>query len=401
MKLYQEWMTDYEYFGDDYPNNVLLDDAKRRFEMQKQSLEGKNALIDGISERIVVQNHTNPLNQSKYDKKLSFDIESKVRTGSIVEFDNKKWLVVSKIFDKQAYKVGSVLECINTIQLNKDGILYDIPYVVFDNTALTRMGTESTKFFDVPQSRMMIMIQDNSINRQINRSDVFTLYDKDGVKDNYEILDINRARVPGLIIFELQWSAENQEIPTYSISITNGTDIQLTLAHTLQLNVQVYKDDELISPTPSQIIYKSSDNSIAEVDNTGLIQSINEGDAIITVKYGDLSTNINISVVDDAENNYIARIVNSPTSIVKGWSENFIGKFYNNGIDINTEETHFYLTADDGVSDTTLATITYQDTNGNCTILAGNKTGYVKLWFKNTDESIVSEPYRIKICNIY
>lgn len=335
-----------------------------------------------------------------YIKTIWVKEEDGLKIGDIIEFDNKKWICEDANFNGIHY-VGTINECKNVLTLNKNGVLYQIPYAVLDNVALTRMREDDNKFFSVPESMMMIMVADTEITRLIQRNEKFTLYNNNNIKDNYKIIDINRVRKPGLIIFELAWVATDQQLPNYELIITNGDNLEITLTQTIQLNVQVFENGKLLSPTPSQIIYKSSDNSIAEVDNTGLIQPINEGDAIITVKYGDLSTNINISVVDDAENNYIARIVNSPTSIVKGWSENFIGKFYNNGIDINTEETHFYLTADDGVSDTTLATITYQDTNGNCTILAGNKTGYVKLWFKNTDESIVSEPYRIKICNIY
>jgi len=111
MKLRQEWMTDKDYFGENYPNNRLLQDAIHRFEVQKQSMEGRDALIDGVQERVVVQNHTNPLNQAKYDKKISFDMDSKVHSGSVLEFDDKIWLLISKIFDKYAYKVGSVKEC--------------------------------------------------------------------------------------------------------------------------------------------------------------------------------------------------------------------------------------------------------------------------------------------------
>lgn len=133
MKIYNEWMTDNEYFGEDYPNNKLVDDAKYRFEIQKQSNEGKDALVDGVSERIVAQNHTNPLNQVKYDKKLSFDITSNVHTGSLIEFDDKKWLVTSMIFDKQAYKVASVQECNNTLRFyNKTGILFTVPCIFTD-----------------------------------------------------------------------------------------------------------------------------------------------------------------------------------------------------------------------------------------------------------------------------
>ena len=39
MRIYNEWMSDKDYFGDNYPNNMLLNDAKIRFEIQKKVLK--------------------------------------------------------------------------------------------------------------------------------------------------------------------------------------------------------------------------------------------------------------------------------------------------------------------------------------------------------------------------
>ena len=118
MLIRNSWMSDNQSFGDDYPNNLLLTDAIRRFEIQRtSSLEGEDVLVDGVPERVVVQNHTNPLNQSKYDKKISFAISSPAHSGSLLVFHGKTWLVTSKMFDKKAYKVGSVLECNQTLTI--------------------------------------------------------------------------------------------------------------------------------------------------------------------------------------------------------------------------------------------------------------------------------------------
>ena len=65
-----------------------------------------------------------------------------------------------------------------------------------------------------------------------------------------------------------------------------------------------------------------------------------------------------------------------------------------------SEQAEFYLTADDGISTTALASITSQ--NGNtCVVTAGSILGYVKLWCKNTSGTIISEPFRIQIKNIF
>ncbi|MBZ4646344.1 MAG: hypothetical protein JG777_1833, partial [Clostridia bacterium] len=67
-----------------------------------------------------------------------------------------------------------------------------------------------------------------------------------------------------------------------------------------------------------------------------------------------------------------------------------------------TETSEFWLTSDDGISTTTLATITSQDpVNNTCVVKAGSTLGYVKLWCRNTAGTIVSQPYRIQIRNIF
>ena len=117
MNLRQEWMSDYEYFDGDYPNNVFIDDVKASYERRKSGTDGKSGKIDSVSATFVAQNHTNPLNKAKYDKKLLVDSTQSIHTGSVVEFDSKKWLVTNKIFDRQAYKVTSVNEIIVFLSL--------------------------------------------------------------------------------------------------------------------------------------------------------------------------------------------------------------------------------------------------------------------------------------------
>ena len=52
MIIREEWMS-----GEKRPNESIIEDAKKRFELQKQSLEGKDAKIDDIPMRIVVQSY--------------------------------------------------------------------------------------------------------------------------------------------------------------------------------------------------------------------------------------------------------------------------------------------------------------------------------------------------------
>lgn len=203
MNLRTEWMTDAKYFGDNYPNNALLDDAKVTFEKVKSGSDGRDAKVDGVEERIVVQNHTNPLNQAQYDKKLLFDMTSRVRMGSIIEFDNKHWLVVRKIYDRPAWKLTSAVECVDTFTVYKNSTATTVYYHIENSIQLYRMGVDYGKYINVPEGQIVVRVQDNDTTALITRGEIYRIG-----RQNYKIIDIMDAIQPGILIFKMEWTAE-------------------------------------------------------------------------------------------------------------------------------------------------------------------------------------------------
>lgn len=327
MEIKNEWMTDYSYFGTDYPNNKLLDDAKYRFELQKQSLEGKDALIDGVSERIVAQNHTNPLNQEKYDKKLCFDISSNVHTGSIIEFDSKTYLVTSQIFSKQAYKVGSVLECVNTLNVYKNNTPYQIPCVVESGVRTSQLGTDKNTYIEMPSGTITMRLPNTEITRLIARDEVYQI----GLQ-SWQVKDINDIIEPGLLVFKLEYSQVAQETHVYGITILNGLSISIQEGSNLQLNVQATDNSEIVSsPTLS---YASSNELICTVDSSGLVSAIDGGSCVVSVSFNGVSDSININVIEVADNNYTYSLSSTSapdTEIKVNQTKTYTAQKYNNG----------------------------------------------------------------------
>lgn len=187
-------------------------------------------------------------------------------------------------------------------------------------------------------------------------------------------------------------------------------------------NVRLYSmgyDDGKYFPMPdSSIIVRIPNNSITKdisrnqifniSDESYKIVDINKviEDGIIVIKMEYSLEKQEIPVEEDPlpspqPSGLIAKIIDPIDSIIKNKSASYVGKFYDNdNKEIDTELAVFYLTDDDG-QPTSLATITEQSGDGFCTVLARNELGYVKLWMKNADESIVSEPVRIRIRNIF
>lgn len=409
MKLRNEWMSDNEYFGEEYPNNVLLESAIKRFELQRDSsLEGTEAIIDGTPERIVVQNHTNPLNAAKYDKKILVSMDSLTHTGSIVEFENRTWLVMSKMFENPAYKTASVLECINSFTFYKPNISsvpIEVPYVIYDSIALTRMGTDDSKYLSVPESKGMLAIADNEINRNIQRNDIYKLYSKDGIEDNYEIIDLNRVRNPGLIILEMEFCQESQEENLFTLEILNGDNIQVNENDDLTINAQVKNNGEIVNPTPS-IVYSSSDETIATIDNsTGVVTILNIGNVTFTAKLASdltVSSDIDVEVVADAVANYIVEL-SGDSDIVLGYESTLSAKILDNGIWNETKGVTWTVSNQD-LSNTDYVTITSQDSS-SIILKASSNTAYknkivvVRATF--TEDALVYSEKEVKLITLF
>ena len=399
MKLRNEWMTDNEYFGADYPNNILLEDAVMRFETQRdESLEGKSAIVDGVVEEIVVQNHTNMLNQLRYDKKIFCDMNSLVHTGSLVQFDNKTWLVATKVFDNLAYKTSSVLECNNIINIYKKNILYQTPCIIESGIRLFQLGTESTKYIETPSSTIVCRLPNNEITRLIKRSEVYKI----GLQ-NYLVKDFNDVIENGLIILKLEYSEESQLEYNYAIQILNGDNIDIQKDTTLQLNVNVYNNDQLISPTPN-ITYISSDTEIATVNSTGLITTLQEGNVTITAKLtNDLTVldTIELTIQEEIEDDFVVDIYGE-SQVVLSDTITINSKIYNNGVEDENKGVVWVLSNDDGsesiylsVLSSTIHSITLQASSN-----ANYKNKYVTI--KGTlIDGVVYDEHVIKLVSLF
>lgn len=361
----------------------------------------KTVLHNGnsITVRVVGKFNTETLSRQNenYQKIIFKTPDYVVNVGDIFEFDNAKW-ICTDISSTVVSKSCTVTKANNELKVYKNSILYKVPYVIENGSNLSDLSVSENRYLVVPDGVLYIKVPNNSISQIIKRDDIYKLSDV----DNYKVIDIDRVKQPGLLIIKLQWSAEEQPLPNYSINILNGSEVNLQQSTTLQLNVNVYDNDTLISPTPS-LLFSSSDENICVVDSSGLVSALDvTGSCVITVSLASdtsISQNININVEDISEDNYTVEIIGS-NSITKGYTKNYSCVFKNNGIEYS-DVSVFYLTADDETSPTTIAEIIMQNSNTNTCTIKGNSLGYVKLFVKNIRETVVSNPLRIQIKNLF
>lgn len=382
-------MIDIDYFRK--INNTYGVNSKKEHEIQEtkryismhfdDNIAHEEIKINGELEEGWIFGSSNVFNRNG-ELNLVLKPEKNLEAGKIIEWKDENWLVTEVDPNERFYNKGKIAQCHDSFMFYKEGvtpIAVEVPYAILDRIALTRMGISSTKYLDIPSGKMLIMIQNNDINKHIRRNNVYTLINN-GIDENYKVIDINRVRTPGIMILELEWTMEQQILPQYSIEILNG-DLTISQTQQLKLNIQVYKDDQPL-PSPLPYSFISSNEDIAVVGEDNELEILNLGTVDITVMLDDdnsISDTIQIEIVEDEIDNFTIEVVGEDEIIVD-YSENYIVKKYNNGVEMPSEFI-FEVVNDIPIS---VYDLTVIDDN-TCSITA-NQKGY-KLILRAVDKN--------------
>ena len=400
--------------------NGLIGTTSKVDYLQKQAIKSVNnahnhvlstfdvLISSDIAEDIIVDNTTNIkciFDYSKTSKDTKTELSSYTKemwievgitsVGSIIKHTDKvslienTYIVVSKQEDSKGYDLCYIQRSNNTLLFyDSSSTLHSIPCIISKGS----ISLDEQKIISTLDSEIAVQISNTSITRQIKINNVYRI----GLR-NYTVTDINDITIPGLLLLKMVYSEVEQVIPThnYSIDILNGISASITQNETLQLNVSITDNSIEISPTPI-ISYVSSDESVCTVDSSGLVTAINsEGNCTIIVTYQNVSDSIELLVVTEIQHNYTVNIV--PSGILKvGQTITAVAQFMDNGVVTGDIATQWKLFADDGVSTTTLATIT--PLGNNCSIKAGTSIGYVRLYVENENCSNV---VRVQVASLW
>lgn len=328
---------------------------------------------------------------------------TEIKRGDLINWDNEYWLIISEIGHKRySYYKGIIQKCNYTIKFNFQGTIKQFPAIVDSRV----FDVETNQYLSIPAGKIVVTIQSNVDSENINIGQRFIK-----MKNAWKVTGIDRTNNGLLMLWcdldsiissdDLVNEIANAGDYIYTLEITNGETSSIQEGNTLQLTTVVKLNGNVV--TDKTVTFSCDNPSIASVDENGLVTAISAGECIITASLAEnpnVYDTITITVTALPEHNYAVTISGS-TSIVKNYTATYTATFTDNGVPI-TEESFFYITADDGVSETTLATIESQDPIANtCVVKAGSTLGYVKLWCRNTAGTIVSEPFRIRIKNIF
>lgn len=369
---------------------------------------------DGIEYKCIVDYGKLPKKSAISNNQLVFYREvitrhvDGIKAGDIVEFahnpyeERKTHLLLKTIETRDGYDLSIMQVCNSELKwVDDDGTIHSTPCLFFSNSR-SNFGNKDDKIMAVPDGRRQVIVQKNERTEKLKRDmrfmfggSVFKVIDFDTVSDD-GIVNLNLIDDlfnPATDNRELRIADYYNNVADYSITILNGNYVSFEESQTLQLNVEV-KNRGVVIDSPA-LSYSVSDNSIATISESGLITPHKQGHLFASVKFKNVSAQIEINITETVTHNYTVEIDGDSSLKVKS-SKTYSCIFRRNG-DVIPDKSIFSLTSDDEVSPTELATITAQDQlNNNCVIKAGDKTGWVWLHVRNNN-SLITNKIRIQI----
>lgn len=379
-----------------YSVENTIEDVKSNFDVRRYySAEGSSVEIDGVVTQVIIQSHSNPLNQGKYDRKIHMPIETVVRTGSLVEWENNIWLITSNIDDLQSYKSASMVECNNTLKFYSPitSTLYSIPCIITNKLTLSE---DENKYLTTVDNQFYLIVSSSATTLQIKPDDVFKL----GTY-NYQVTTVfDDVTIPGILIFKMKYSEVEATTHTYTTTIQNP-DSTLYVDDTLTLSVICTDNGSTVS---SPILtYSSSDTDVATVSSVGVVTCIAEGTALITATFNSVSGTLNLIVQSEViEDNYTV-LVSGASTVKLNSNITLTSTIYNNGTEDSSKSVTWTFSNQD-LSSNIYCTLV-SSTGSSITLKATSNNSYVNKYVvvraSKSDDALVYKDFVVQIKSLY
>ncbi|WP_047152191.1 Ig-like domain-containing protein [Aneurinibacillus tyrosinisolvens] len=366
---------------------------------------GKSVKIDGETQNVLMQ-MSNP--NGKYADRIIQSL-SPLSSGSLVEYNNSFWLIMSDINDNRyednRYK-GVIKKCNILLKWQQIPFVRQTWAILEDSTTI---GVSYGRDMNLAQGKFKLTLPKNQYTDAIELNKTFLLFNNKG-----KVSHIDKTK-EGIIqlLLDLDTIGANDrfdlgiadyQASTITLTITTGESSQLQKGNTLQLATSVAINGTV--DNTYKVLFKSDNETVATVDATGLITSKAVGSAIITASLEADSTVTDtyaINVVDappaPSYNVTITSTSTTPNEIKDSQTKTYNANVYNNSVQITdgSQPVTWSLWDDTKTTTTTLALIDSQ--TGTSCVVKNNKamSGYVQLCATLNSNSTIKQWIRIQM----
>ena len=350
------------------------------------SCMGQDILINNTEpRRVLITNRT--LSEKYNDKNITS--LSPLKRGDVFDFEGKKWMVISEESKRNNRWKGIARQLPFTLVVNNNCSFISVPCYIESSS----FGFVDGKILSMATGELFVYTPDNEQTRQIRIGNRWMKFGQ-----VFKIVGIDHYSQPGMIVFTCEKDEVDQATDDIEndiagglvckIQITNSKPIEVSEGNTVQLSW------EATGNTP--VVFSSSDESVATVDQNGLVTGVSVGQAVITVANASrplIKDDIKVKVVEAAE---YSIVISGSNEIITELTETYTAQVFH-GSTLVSEPVIWSLWDDSKTTTTTYATITSQD-DVQCTVKAGTAINqYVQLKATLLSDSTVEAWFRIRI----
>lgn len=306
--------------------------------------------------------------------RIYFSQDTPIDIGTMFVLKDKPYVVTSRDGDESdVFYTSIAVKCDTsfTVFSNAEDRYVNVPFVTLSD----KFTLSSNSTISMVSGSVVIYTGDNPYSREVELNE--TYYNYGGY---YKVG--NTFYNNGLAYVHM--TREAMPTDRYTLSYTGVTSLDMSDATTYQLSYTAIKNDVVID-SPA-LTYISSDNTIATVNDTGLMTLLKEGNVTITATWTDGNNTTCETTIAITNSGVVPTTdtvtISGGTKLTNGFPRKFTAKYTNgNGDDVSSNYTSVWT-----ITDATF------DTNKLTQIVNGNQ---ITLSFD--DENIVGGTFTLNV----
>lgn len=222
---------------------------------------------------------------------IYYDVTAPVRSGTLVMIGNDIYLVLNKeTIENYVYYKSTLIKC-NGVYNSNDGEITNVPFYTDNMKSSVSVGNNIISMLN---GNIEILTEENSITKKININTIFNEFGRTFMITNKYVID-------GIMHIISEVKADEEPGYEYSIKIGGFPENKIESNAVIQLIATPYVNDNIALGATFE--WRSSDEKVAMVDNTGMVTCLSKGIARITVTWveKDVSKTLDITVVNGEE----------------------------------------------------------------------------------------------------
>lgn len=222
---------------------------------------------------------------------IYYDVTAPVSSGTLIMIGKEVFLALNKeTVENDVYYKSTMIKC-NGVYNSNDGEVSNMPF--YTDNMKSSVSLENN-IISMLNGNIEILTKENTTSKRININDTFNEF-------NRTFVITNKYSIDGIMHFLGEVKVDEKPDYNYSIQIDGFPGTKVETNTVIQLEAIPYVNGNVTSGATFE--WRSSNESVTVVDNTGMVTCLSKGMARITVTWveKDVSEVLDVTVVNGEE----------------------------------------------------------------------------------------------------